>query len=419
MRLFKVFPDKVRNILTVLSGSVFAQVLPAFMGLVFSRWFTPGQFGQFVLFQNVFNVSSSVASGKYELGIVGAETEEEGTRIVNAGLFFGGVCGILIFLVGFFLKLTSVKLVFDMWLMLSFSIVSFAVFTPANYWLVRKKEFKKISWNKIVQTSSIVFFTCVLYWADSEQALIYGYVFGWISLMLFSFYQLMKTGYNLGQFKWDTVLEDILVYKEYPIFNVIPGFLTNMAPLLVIYYLTSYFGESTAGYVGHIKQYVFAPMSLIGFSISQVYVQNLAELSLQKKRITPVVAKLGALLLGVTIPMILILNLFGEELFTLIFGEVWKTSGVYSGILSWSYGLIFVVSPLSVVLIALRKVREMAIFPLVYFGLMASLFFFKDLETKEFLVTQTILELLAYITYLLLIIWICFNHDKRLKIGAN
>ena len=412
----KKLPLNIKNVATVLSGTVIAQLLPAVMSTVFSRWFSPTQFGQFAVFQNMFNVSTSAVTGKFELGIVGAESDEEGLNLLNVGFVFGGIVSALVLLLGVTFQLLEVETL-KHWLPLCLAVVSFAVFTPTNYWLIRKKEFKRISINKIVQTSSIIVFTVLFYLLDFTTALIFGYVLGWAGLMFFCMYQLYQTGYSIKTLNILASFQRMKEYKNYPLFNIIPGFLTNLAPFIVFYYLTLFFSEAIAGYVGHIKQYVFAPLSIISISISQVSMQSFSEHAKSGKKITPIILKLFGLLFVCAVPVVVVLNFFGEELFAFVFGEEWRVSGEYSKILSFGYSTIFIISPTSAVLVALRKVKEMALFPIVYFGLMSSLYFFRDYEIEDYLVVQTSLEICSYIFYFGLILWICFTHDRKLELN--
>ena len=63
------------------------------------------------------------------------------------------------------------------------------------------------------------------------------------------------------------------------------------------------------------------------------------------------------MLTGLAIVGILIIEFFGIEIFTWVFGIEWKTAGQLTQILIFSYAIKFIVSPLTSVFTALEKIK--------------------------------------------------------------
>ena len=72
----------MKNIAVLASGTALAQVLTVLAYPILMRLYNPGDFGLFALFGALNMTFVAVASGRYELAIVLAKTEEEAANIL-------------------------------------------------------------------------------------------------------------------------------------------------------------------------------------------------------------------------------------------------------------------------------------------------------------------------------------------------
>ena len=143
-------------------------------------------------------------------------------------------------------------------------------------------------------------------------------------------------------------------------------------------------------------------------------VQKVAESSRLKKKILPLIFKITIILVALSLVGIIVLELFGVELFKWVFGEKWETAGRLSQILVFSYAIKFVVSPLTAIFTALEKIKISSIWQIGYFILIGSLYLLKDLSIEEFLFYYIILDLFAYSIYYFLLISVCKKYDNKI-----
>ena len=124
--------------------------------------------------------------------------------------------------------------------------------------------------------------------------------------------------------------------------------------------------------------------------------------------------KLTKVLLSLSLIGILIISLWGLELFELLFGGEWDTAGRFSEVLIFAFAIKFIVTPLSSVLVALERIKMASIWQASYFLVICGLFFLSNISIEKFLLIYVGIELVAYMIYYLLILYAASNYDKQL-----
>ena len=79
--------DFAKNIVTLLTGTTAAQIIPFALSPILTRLYSPDDFGVLALFFSICSILSVVAAGRYELSIVIPEKDEEAANIVALSIF--------------------------------------------------------------------------------------------------------------------------------------------------------------------------------------------------------------------------------------------------------------------------------------------------------------------------------------------
>ena len=111
---------------------------------------------------------------------------------------------------------------------------------------------------------------------------------------------------------------------------------------------------------------------------------------------------------------VVIVQLSAKPLFELIYGKEYVQAGDFALIIVFASALKFIVSPLSMVFPALDRIKVSSIWQVIYFVLILSLTFFKDLDIKDFLMIYVLLELIAYTIHALFILYVIKKYDSNL-----
>ncbi|WFT74303.1 oligosaccharide flippase family protein [Halobacillus naozhouensis] len=134
--------------------------------------------------------------------------------------------------------------------------------------------------------------------------------------------------------------------------GLINSFSTHITPIVLIFA----YNPTIAGFYALTQRALGLPLTLVGQSISQVYLSQAPEL-LQKDvyLVRELYKKVARNLFLVGVVPIILLGIFGEGIFTLVFGESWANSGVYLQVLFLMFIAQFTVAPLSQTLNILNK----------------------------------------------------------------
>jgi O-antigen/teichoic acid export membrane protein len=157
------------------------------------------------------------------------------------------------------------------------------------------------------------------------------------------------------------------------------------------------------------------PLALISINISQVLLQKVAESSKLKKKILPLILRITMILGALSGIGIIIIELFGVDLFKWVFGDKWETAGKLTTILVFSYAIKFIVSPLTAIFTALEKIKVSSIWQIGYFIAIGCLYLFKDCTIEEFLLYYVLIDLVSYLIYYLLLVGVCKKYDNKIS----
>jgi O-antigen/teichoic acid export membrane protein len=146
-----------------------------------------------------------------------------------------------------------------------------------------------------------------------------------------------------------------------------------------------------------------APFALTSSAIAQVFLQKVAT----ERGVA--LSQIKSILKVSLIPSILfvaVINLFGEQLFYVIFGKSWAEAGVYAGIIVFSIVIRFTVSPLSMVMALKRNLKLGFCWQLSYFiSILLVIYFMVEKPFKDFLYVFVTVDVVLYLVYFALIIF--------------
>ena len=94
------FKDTVfyKNILTLLKGSVLAQLIPLIISPFITRLYTPKELGLLAIFSSISVICGSVVNGRYEQALVLVKTEKEANHLTILSLFISLIMSLFLFL---------------------------------------------------------------------------------------------------------------------------------------------------------------------------------------------------------------------------------------------------------------------------------------------------------------------------------
>lgn len=351
------------DVLTLVSGTTFAQILTILVAPILTRIYGPEEFGLQALFLSIIGIISVIACLRYELSIMLPGSDEEAVNLL-------ALSSLITLIVSFFTVAfmwfgrQTIQEVFKapqlgayLWLVPLFVFIT-GIFSSLNYWNSRSKHFRRLSIARI--TSSI---------ATTGTQLgsgFLGYVTGGSLISASLVGQLVSTfilggqiwkedkSFFINNISWKKMIEGLKRYRKLPLVDSWSALLNAVSWQLPTFFLSSFFSPVAVGFYSLGFQLLQLPMSFIGSSISQVFFQRASE-ARYEGTLASTVENVFRLLIVVGMFPILTMTIVGSDIFSVIFGDTWAEAGVYAQILSIWVFIWFISSPLSTLWIVLEK----------------------------------------------------------------
>ncbi|MEI7895986.1 MAG: oligosaccharide flippase family protein, partial [bacterium] len=245
-----------------------------------------------------------------------------------------------------------------------------------------------------------------LFWADLA---------GNISNNLSGIRQLRKTGFRLKFFSRNAITAMAKRYIAFPKFNLVPHMLGTIAMQLPVFMINRLFTKTDLGFYDLTQQAILAPFSLISVAISQVLLQRITEKKHRGEKIFRDFMNLSAMLLMIGLASFAVIELWGPQLFSLVFGNKCMVAGTYARVLIIGYIFFLVVSPMGAILLGLEKIRIFSLWNVLHFLLLIGLYFVRDITFKDFLLLFVSIEVAAFSILYFWITKTVMKYDRQLS----
>jgi O-antigen/teichoic acid export membrane protein len=409
--------DFLKDTLKLVTGTVIAQAIPLLLQPVLTRMYLPADYAVFGLYFSILSWFDVVSTGRYELVVNLPEKDEDAAGAVAGGMWVA---------LGFFALLyIAAYLLHDhitLWLK-NPGLSPYLFFIPPvllvmawgkmlNAWLVRKKQFRASAVNKVLQKTGEAAVNLPSGLAGFHGGLVFGDIAGRCAQTASAWYQGVKSGFSFSLASPSQMRQVMKRYRQYPLYNMVPALLNTSATLFPVMIISSKFSPEISGWYNFSRLILLVPISFIAYSVSQVLFQRVTSnrnLKLPVRDVVHLILRNLGLMAGILFAAIL---MAGPWLFTLFFGDAWTEAGSYSRVMIFSFALQLLVTPLSITLAAMEKIRLYSLWQIGYFLAIGSLFFVGGLGIYSFLILLTGIEVFFYLLYLFLILKVVSQYEK-------
>jgi O-antigen/teichoic acid export membrane protein len=357
----------------LMRGTIIAQGLGLLLMPVFSRLYSPEDFGTFALYQAALLLLSVIACMRYELAIFGAIDEAEATGLFRLSLTIAALVAAILLLpliaiavTGYGANLTGTMS--PIWLAPATFISGGAL--AAGAYFTRLGEFKRAASSKIAQASTNGIATTVYgVAAPTGAGLVLGDLAGKAITILMAF-RLYSVAHLKGGAR-PRLRTLSRKYVNFPKLSVVGGLLNNGGSFLTPFILFHAYGAEVAGQFALTDRVISLPLGLVIVSLSQAFSSHCAKLlresPSQAEGYFKSLVRQSALL-GV---FPLIIGFFAAPFaFPLLFGAEWTLSGHFAQLLAPMYFSSIIAGPIQSALVVLGKLRHQLIWEAARFGLL-------------------------------------------------
>lgn len=385
MQIKALKSDFVKSVLTLMTGTVIAQLLTYLIYPILTRIYSTEDMGELGVYTRLVTFIAAFATARYELTLPLAKQDHNAFslyrlsfRISLLSLSTILVAGLIYYLLKpydlsnyVFLIIVVLSSYIMVWINLGTS------------WSVRKKLFRQISIQRVVNAFSVnglrLFFGLV---HMGSFGLILGSLLGsFASIFVFirTFLSERKTFYPTKDIKRFRILAK--EYKSFPTVNL-PHVLMDLGvDLLIAMFVITYYGKGVFGSYSHAYLMLRLPLLFFGQSIGQVFFNKCSEMVNKQQDIYPLVKKTVRTLFLIAIIPFIILFFYGAPIFEFVFGKQWVESGKIAEILAPALLMNFLVSPISTLALILSKQKIMfgvgllvAVIQCICFGVLPIMF---------------------------------------------
>jgi len=410
----------------LISGSIIAQLLSILLRPILTRLFSPESFGIYSVYLSLVGIIIVFSSLRYDDAIVLPKSDKESTNLLGLSLILNFLINLIFFSLVLlfgrkiisFLNLPSNFPVAILYI-IPLGAFLFSTYQSLNSWLIRRRKFFSVSLNKLVRRSSEGASQISLAILKSFNGLIYSDVIGQVANVATVAIQTRKNELNLKLISFVKLKYVFRKYSEFPKFNLIPAFMSSCSYLLPPIFINKFFSPETAGFFDQSKLLLSIPLAFISASFSNVLLQKISEKFNKKEsflaELKPVLYIVGL----ISIVEIISILLFGEDLFKIVFGARWITSGKISKIMVWSFAFNFIVSSFTSIFVSMRRIRTFSIWQSFYFFSILLLLFFKHLPFTDFLKIYVLIEVICYFIVAIIMFKIIYRYESSLIRKVN
>lgn len=395
-----------KNVLTLMTGTTIAQAIPIAISPILTRIYTPEDFGVFALYMSIVSIVAVVATGRYEMAIMLPKKDEDVKSIIKLIMILLLIVTLITFLIVFFFNQAITNLFenqeISSWLyFLPISIFLVGLYQIYNYLLIREKNFKRLSKNKVIVSTTNAS-TQLGYGLSIANG--FGLLFGNIISYIVSIYFIIKSKVvnKYFIFKNNSVKKVAKEYQDFPKYDV-PSVLINVvANQLPLLALGKYFGLGVVGFYSLMYKVLMMPINLLSTTVLDVFKQRAAEDYNKYGNCKDIYIKTFKSLFLLGIVPFTILGIFAPEIFAFVFGEKWKVAGEFAQIMVPMLFLKFIINPLSYIFYVAGKQKidlygQILLLFIIIFAIYIGLQFNNE---KTVLITFSLGYSIIYIGYL-------------------
>jgi O-antigen/teichoic acid export membrane protein len=363
-----------KNVITLLTGTTLAQAIPIAVAPILTRIYTPDDFGLFALYVAISSIVGIMATGRYELTIMLPKNERDAANLFIVSILVTHLVSLVLLGVVFFFNRTITRLLgnpeISFWLyFVPLSVLLTGIYQSLNYWSNRKKQYKYLAVNRIIQNSTM---SCSQLAAGFSGyncgGLISGSIIGLgaatISLGIKLFKEDKTIFFNTTKQEKITIAHRYINFPRYLIFAHLLNSASFQSPNIL---LNMFFGSSTAGFYMLTRRVISVPMSIVARAIGDIFRQEASHEFIHKGQCIKVFYKTLKLLFLIAVLPFTIFYFIAPDLFAFIFGEQWRIAGKYAQILTPMVFFQFITSPLSLMFMVAEKQRLDLIWQIILF----------------------------------------------------
>ncbi|MBD2792782.1 lipopolysaccharide biosynthesis protein [Xenorhabdus szentirmaii] len=395
----------------VFSGTLISQLIPILGSLIIVRLYAPNNIGEFATWLSIIILLSIILTARFEsaFGLEEDGYERNNTLIVTLINILISSFSLMIFLLLYIFIMQPENFEYFLLIIAIPASVCYSIYTVTQSWLSCGGYFKKLGSVRISQNLLITIPQIIFGNIDPTLVnIISGYIVGSTLSCLFCLKQLPIKKDNFKDFTLSIFRDKWKKHKRFLLYSLPADTANSLSSQLPIILVNYKFGSEWAGYLSLTIKTLGAPISLLGGSIRDVFIKS-ASTSYRINSSCKNEYKKTFNVLMILSSIMLICSIFIlEPIFSLLFGEQWRISGLIGIWLIPMFALRFVSSPLSYTLYIAEKQNIDFVWQMSLLFLTITSFTIGT-TAKESIILYSIFYTFLYIIYL----YISYKYSEK------
>lgn len=410
---FSLKSEYAKNIFTLMSGTAIAQVLPILTTPILTRYYGPIEFGMLGMFIGIVSLLVVISTFKYDVAIIQPKDDSIAEQLFNLSFCLSSLFSVLILiLINFnieYLKTLNDHENFKYFLyLIPFTVFILSANSSLTFIINRRKNYKQMSMNKVIQGTGITLVSLTFGLLDFTS---FGLLIGFLTGHTTVFFNLMYKYWNtIAKIDFTSFYSIAYKYKSYPMFALPSGLSNTAATQMPVILLAKVFNSSISGYYYLVERVLSAPITFLGSSVSSVFRQKAQEDKHVLGNYNKIFKKTFINLVFIGLPIFIIIGIFGQQIFMLVFGDEWVSTGLYAQILAPLFLLKFCISPLMSSLYISNKLNVDVIGQIVYAVLIISSIYI-GYVFDDIILSISLISFFGSIFYLFFL-YLTYNYSK-------
>ena len=404
----------LRNTAYLFSGNFPGHLLGLLMTPVVTRLYSPEDIGVAGLVLVWVSLASTLTSLKYELAVVAETSQVDSLYLLKVCLWIAFPLSVLCTLGGTVFIFTESFGYGELPLISTLLIFVLIYLTTQNntlkYWFIRNETYGPISQQVLILNFSRAGFWVAL---GVWKAHWWSYLLSEAFARGLSLYPVCR-GRVIEVLKTSTrSLRDSLSllkkHKNFPLMTVPSSFLDNLALSLPTPFIAHHFGVEATGFYVLVHRMVLGTSSILGGVVADTFHGRMAKYSRENPSHSFTFFKrTSALLAALGVGPVVLLILWGPELFALVFGKNWYKAGEMAQIVApWAFFQL-VVSPVSRIVVLFDWQKSKLIYDVTVLILTLSVFghsTYNQTPIGEVVGLITGVNVVCYVGYFIVLWW--------------
>jgi lipopolysaccharide exporter len=400
----------LRNVLTLFSGAMVAQIIPFIVAPILARMYLPEQFGELGVILSITGIFGIISTFQYESAIMLPKDDEDAFNLLSLSLIITVAISVLSFIITFIFSDTISSLLgtdsFRKWMfIIPLFVFITGTYNSLNIWASRKKQFRRLAVRQFTQSTVQALSKLLFGWLKYfNVGLILGTAMGQVTSTGVLASMTLKD--SKGFFKSVTIQRmkaNAKRYQDFPKYTMWQGFIDLISTSSIIFILTYFYGMKVVGYYSFTIGLLQRPSQMIGMAVSQVFYQDASSKVADGESIYESTRRLVKNLSYIGLLIYTPIFLGGYYIFAFVFSSKWNEAGLIAQIIAPWLFFSFIGSPLANIAVICGKQKQFLFITMAMNFLTPAALFFAVIIKSGFLVSFGIVSLLnvGYMIYLI------------------